>query len=146
MASKNVVPYQLNIPTCHESAHFQNTPLKSHKLMNKRILLPWYLLVTTWMFFCLGMPYKNFYNQPCFKSPFICLNHLRKTCGQMIFLFQKSFFLIKCSTMDFNFFVNFNIFHKKGSICSKHSKNIYTYTHLDFDTQTSLSTIIILNL
>jgi hypothetical protein len=40
VALKNLVPCQLNIPTCYENAHFQNTPLKSHKLMNKRILLP----------------------------------------------------------------------------------------------------------
>jgi len=36
-------------------------------------------------------------NSPCFKSLFICLKHSRKTCGQVIFFLQKSFFLIKCS-------------------------------------------------
>ncbi len=86
------------------------------------------------------------WNSPYFKSPFICLKNSRKTCGHVVFLFQKSFFLIKCSPNHFNFFVNFNIFHKKGSICSKHSENKNTYTLLSFDTQTSLSTIIILNL
>jgi hypothetical protein len=32
------------------------------------------------------------------------------------------------------FFMNFNIFHKKGSMCSKDSKNKNTYTFLDFNT------------
>jgi hypothetical protein len=85
-------------------------------------------------------------NSPCFKSPFINLRHLRKACGNVVFLFQKSFLLIKCSLNHFNFYVNFNILHKKGSMCSKHSKNKNTYMFLDFDTQTSLSIIIILNL
>ncbi len=59
----------------------------------------------------------------------------------MVFLFQKSFFLIKISLNHFNFLVKFNIFHKKGSICSKNSKNKNTYTLLNFDTQASLSTV-----
>ncbi len=32
-------------------------------------------------------------NSQCFKSPFICLKHSEKTCGQVVFLFQKFFFL-----------------------------------------------------
>jgi hypothetical protein len=40
----------------------------------------------------------------------------------VVFFFQKSFFLIKCSPNHFNFFVNFNIFHKKGSMCSNIQK------------------------
>jgi hypothetical protein len=47
------------------------------------------------------------------------------TCG---FFVSKVFFLVKCSPNRFNFFVKFNIFHKKGSMCSKHSKNKNTYT------------------
>jgi hypothetical protein len=82
-----------------------------------------------------------------FQETFYMFKALKKsmwTCG---FLFQKSFFLIKCSPNHFNFFVNFNIFYKKGSMCSKHSKSKNTYTlSLDFDTQTSLRTIIVLNL
>jgi hypothetical protein len=82
---------------------------------------------------------QNFHeNSLCFKSHFIHFKHSKKTCGQVVFLFRKSFFLIKCSPNHFNFFVNFNIFHKKGSMCSKHSKNKNTYMFLDFDTQTSL--------
>ncbi len=68
-------------------------------------------------------------NSPCFKGPFICLKHSRKMCEHVVFLFQKSFFLIKCSPNHFKFFVNFNIFHKKGSICSKHSKKKKLHMH-----------------
>jgi hypothetical protein len=50
------------------------------------------------------------------------------------------------SLQHFKFFVNFNIFHKKGSMSSKCSKNKNTYILLDFDTQTSLNIIIVLNL
>ncbi len=50
------------------------------------------------------------------------------------------------SLQRFKFFVNFNIFHKKGSMCSKCSKNKNTYILVDFDTQTSLNIIIVLNL
>ncbi len=65
------------------------------------------------------------------------------TCG---FFVLKYFSLIKCSPNCFNFFVNFNIFHKKGSMCSKHSKNINMYTFSDFNTGMSFYTIIVLNL
>jgi len=35
---------------------------------------------------------QNFHeNSPCFKSPFICFKHSRKTCGHVVFFFQKSF-------------------------------------------------------
>ncbi len=67
-------------------------------------------------------------NSPCFKSPFICLKQSRKVGGPVVFLYQNSFSFIKCSPNCFIFFVKFNIFHKKGSVCSKHSKNINTYT------------------
>jgi hypothetical protein len=82
-------------------------------------------------------------NSPCFKSRLICLKHSRKACGQVVFLFQKSFLLIKYLPNHFKFFLNFNIFQKKGSMCSK-NKN--TYTLLDFDIRTSLNTIIVLKL
>jgi len=66
---------------------------------------------------------QNFHEYlPCFKSPFMCLKHLRKICGHVVFLYQKLFSLIKCSPNCFNFFVNFNIFYKKGSMCSKNSQ------------------------
>jgi endonuclease III-like uncharacterized protein len=61
------------------------------------------------------------------------------------FFNQKSFSIIKCSLNFFNFFVNFNIFHKKVSMCSKHSKNKNTYTFLDFNIRMPFYTIIILN-
>jgi hypothetical protein len=83
------------------------------------------------------MQVQNFHeNSLCFKKKVICLKHSRKTCGHVVLLFQ---FFFKS-----NFFKY--IFHKKGSMCSKYSKNTNTYTLLNFDTQTSLSTIIILNL
>jgi hypothetical protein len=41
---------------------------------------------------------KSFHeNSQCFKSFFICLSTQEKTCGQVNFLLEKSFFLIKCS-------------------------------------------------
>jgi hypothetical protein len=81
-----------------------------------------------------------------FQEFFYMIKALKKKCGCVVFLYQKSFFFIKCSPNCFNFFVNFNIFHKKGSICSKHSKIKNTYTFLDFNTQMSFYTIIVLNL
>jgi hypothetical protein len=44
------------------------------------------------------------------------------------------------------FFVNFNIFHKNGSMCSKHSESKNTYTFLDFYIGMSLNIIIVLTL
>jgi hypothetical protein len=49
---------------------------------------------------------------------------LKKNMWTNGFLYQKSFSLIKCSPNSFNFFVNFNIFHKKGSTCLENSKNL----------------------
>jgi hypothetical protein len=62
------------------------------------------------------------------------------------FFAPKVIFLYEMLTESFQFFVNFNIFHRKGSMCSKHSKNKNTYTFLDFNTQMSFYTIIILTL
>jgi hypothetical protein len=90
--------------------------------------------------------YKLFMKIHHVSSPFICLMHSRKACGQVIFFYQKSFSFIKCSPNCFDFFVNFNIFQKKGSICSKHSKNKNTYTFLDFNSQMPFYIIIVLNL
>jgi len=62
-------------------------------------------------------------------------NALKKnmwTCG--FFVSKVSFSFIKCSPNRFNFFVNFNVFHKKVSMFSKYSKNKNTYTFLDFNT------------
>jgi hypothetical protein len=61
------------------------------------------------------------------------------------FVVSKVFFPYQCSPNYFNFFVNFSILHKKGSIHSKHSK-IKIHILLNFDTQTALTTIRILNL
>jgi hypothetical protein len=65
-----------------------------------------------------------------FQESFYRFKALKKNMWTSRFLFQKSFFLIKCSPNHFNFFVNFNIFHKKWSMCSKNSKknkNIYLF-------------------
>ncbi len=62
------------------------------------------------------------------------------------FFYQNSFSFIKCSPNCFNFFVNFNIFYKKGSMRSKHSKNTNTYTFSNFNTQMSFYIVIVLNL
>jgi hypothetical protein len=72
-----------------------------------------------------------------FQKSFHMFKALEKSMWTGGFLYQKSFSLIKCSPNCFNFFVNFNIFHKKGSMCSKHSKNKNTYTFLDFNTRMS---------
>jgi hypothetical protein len=71
---------------------------------------------------------------------------LKKNTWTSGFLYQKFFSLIKYSSNCFKFFLNFNIFHKKGSMCSKHSKNKNTYKILDFNNQMSFYTIIVLNL
>jgi len=81
-----------------------------------------------------------------FQEFFYMFKALNKSMWITGFLFWKFSFLIKYSPNHFNFFVNFSIFHKKGSICLKYSKNKNTYTLLGFDTQTFLTTIIILNL
>jgi hypothetical protein len=78
-----------------------------------------------------------------FQESFYMFKSFKKTCGQVV-LYQKSFSLIKCSPNCFKKIVNFNIFHKKGSMCSKHSKNKYKYTFLDFNTWMSFYTIIAL--
>jgi hypothetical protein len=81
-----------------------------------------------------------------FQDSFYMFKTLKKSMWIGGFLYQKSFSFIKCSPNRFNFFVSFNIFHRKGSMCSKHSKNKYTYTFLDFNTRMSFYIIIILNL
>jgi hypothetical protein len=88
---------------------------------------------------------QNFHeNSPCFnfKSHFICLKHSKKTFGYVIYDFS----LIECSPNYFNFFVNFNIFHKKGSMSSKHSKSKNTRIILNFNTRMSFYIIHVLNL
>jgi hypothetical protein len=49
------------------------------------------------------------------------------------FFFKNPFYLSNVHPNHFNFFVNFNIFHKTRSMCSKHSKNKNTSTLLDFE-------------
>jgi hypothetical protein len=69
---------------------------------------------------------QNFHeNSPCFNSHFICLKHLGKTCRHVVFFFfffflSKFLFLHQMFSKPFQFFKKFDIFHKKGSMCSKH--------------------------
>ncbi len=81
-----------------------------------------------------------------FQKSFYMFKMIKKNMWTSGSFVSKSLFLIKCSPNHLVFFMNFNIFHKKGSMCSKHSKNKTTHTFLDFDIQTSLSIIIILDL
>ncbi len=81
-----------------------------------------------------------------FQQSFCMFQTLKKNMWTSGFFISKVIFLIKCSPNCFNFFLNFNIFHKKGSMCSRHSKNKNIYTFLDFDIWISWNTIIILNL
>jgi len=81
-----------------------------------------------------------------FQESFYMFKAIKKSKWTSGFLYQKSFSLIKCSPNCFIFFVKFNIFHKKGSMCSKHSKNKYTHIFLDFSIRMSIYIIIVLNL
>jgi len=81
-----------------------------------------------------------------FQESFYMFKTLKKIMWTSRFFNPNSFFYIKCSLNCFKFFVNFNTFHKKGSMCSKQSKNKNTYTFLDFITRMSFYTIIVLNL
>ncbi len=65
---------------------------------------------------------KFSWNSSCFKSLFICLKHFKKNVDKWFFCFKSHFSLIRCSPNHFNFLGNCNTFHKKGSMCSKHSK------------------------
>jgi hypothetical protein len=80
------------------------------------------------------------------QESFYMFKALQKNMCTMVFLYQKSFSIIKYSWNCFNFFMNFNIFHEKGFMCSKHSKNENTYIFLNFNTQMSFNIIIVLNL
>ncbi len=82
-----------------------------------------------------------------FQKSFYMFKALKKSMWTSGLLYQNSFSLIKCSPNCFNYFVNFNIFHKKESMYSKHSKNENTYRFLDFNTlMYSFYPIIVLNL
>jgi hypothetical protein len=89
---------------------------------------------------------QNFHeNSSCFKSPFICLKLSIKTCGQMVFLFQKSIFLMRCSPNPFSFLWTL-IYSTRKDPCVQNIQEKNINTLLNFDTQTSLNIIIVLNL
>jgi len=82
--------------------------------------------------------FNNFlYFQSCNKKKFMKIHHVliilyifktfKKNMWIGDFLFQKSLVLIKCSPICFNLFVNFNIFHNKGSIVQNIQKYIYPF-------------------
>jgi hypothetical protein len=74
-----------------------------------------------------------------FQESFYMFKTLKKG-GKVVFLYRKSFSLIKCSPNHF-YFLQTLIFPQKGSMCSKHSKNKNTYTFLDFNIRMSFYTI-----
>jgi hypothetical protein len=81
-----------------------------------------------------------------FLESFYMIKTLKKTMWTSGFFVSKVFFPYQMFIVLIRFFVNFNIFHKNRSMCSKHSKKYkYIYTLLDFNTQMSLNTIIVLN-
>ncbi len=114
----------------------KNCFLKNWKITMGTLHIKIKKLFFKWVLILSKLQLQNFHEiSPCFKSPFICLKHSRKICGWVVFLYQKSFSLIKCSQNRFNFFGNFNRLHKKGCMCSKHSKNKNTCTSLNFNTR-----------
>jgi hypothetical protein len=76
---------------------------------------------------------------------FKTLDNNKWTCG-FFFKYKSFFFLIKCSPNHLNFFGELQYIPQEGIHVFKTFKNKNTYTLLNFNTQTSLSTSIILNL
>jgi len=81
-----------------------------------------------------------------FQESFYMFKTLKKSMWIGGFSISKVLFLYQMFVKSFQFYCELYIFHKKGFMCSKFSKNKNTYTFLDFDIQTSLSIIIVLNL
>ncbi len=79
-----------------------------------------------------------------FQESFYMFKALKKNMWTRGFLVLKFFFPYQIFKL-FQFFVNFNMFHKNGSMCSKNSKNKNTYIILDFNTRMSFYIIMVLN-
>jgi hypothetical protein len=86
-------------------------------------------------FYTFKVATKNFsWKFTMFQESFYMFKGLKKSMWTSFFFVQNFFFIMKCSLNHFKKIVKFNIFHKKGSMCSKHSKNKNTCMLLDFDT------------
>jgi len=59
-----------------------------------------------------------------FQELFYMFKALRKTCGQVVFLHQKSFSLIKCSPNVFNFFLWILIYSTRMDPCVQNIQKI----------------------
>lgn len=59
----------------------------------------------------------------CFKSFFLCLKHLKKECGHVLFFVAKYFFLVKCAPI-FYFIFNLSYTSQEGLHVFKPFKNI----------------------
>jgi hypothetical protein len=70
----------------------------------------------------------------CFKSPFICLKHFKERMWAHVFFVAKDFFIVKCAPKLFIYLLIFHILHKRGSMCSNHSKISYTWVCLNSNT------------
>jgi hypothetical protein len=62
-----------------------------------------------------------------FQESFHMFKAFNKNMWTNGFFVSKVHFPYEMFTKSFQFFVNFNIFHKKGSMCSKHSRKKYKY-------------------
>ncbi len=65
-----------------------------------------------------------------FQKSFYMFKALKKSMLTSDFFVSKVFFPYQMFTNHFNLFVNFSIFHKKGSMCLKHLKNKNTCIYL----------------
>jgi len=85
----------------------------------------------------------NFFheNSLCFKSLFICLKHSKKTCGHVVILFQKFFFLIKFHPNISIFLETFIYSTRKDPCIQNIQKKKKTYILLDFDSETPITVL-----
>jgi hypothetical protein len=80
-----------------------------------------------------------------FQKIFYMFKPHKKNMWTSGFFIKKKFPLLNVHQIV-SIFWCFDIFHKKESMCSKHSKNANTYTFSYFNTWMSVYTIIVLNL
>ncbi len=90
---------------------------------------------------------KKLFHFKMFQESFYMFKTLKKNMWiSGFFYFKSPFSLSDVHQIISIFFCELWYIHKKGSMCSKYSKNKNMYTLLDFDTQTYLSIIMVLNL
>ncbi len=98
---------------------FKNYFLKIWKIMGK-LYVKKIVLIFKINFYTFKVATTKFsWKFTMFQKSFYMFKALKKSMWRSGFFVSNSFSLIKCSPTCFNFFVNFNIFHKKGSMCSK---------------------------